>query len=241
MKKIFTLSFFSFLVFQVQATIHYTQVNDLISQGTHYYDIDLDGDDDFSFEVLSTSVVVHCLKPDSYFAATGSSGDEPKAYSQGAGMGTFHWQNATGVLCSNSSEGLFTQAQKYLVVKFSDGTNLYQGWFYISGFNNVIDLLGYAYNDVPDEPITAGQTSTGIAGINASTLLLAELTQHQITFQNCETIDKVIAYTMDGKKVAEIIKPVSGHKYTINQASGLLLVSFYKEEELLHTAKYFVN
>ncbi len=50
-------------------------------------------------------------------------------------------------------------SDKFVGVKFTDGGNTHYGWIQVAVNGTATDatITGYAYNDVPDGPITAGQ------------------------------------------------------------------------------------
>jgi len=248
MNKASVLFIVSLLVNNISAAIHYTYVGDQVnSSSARYYDVDLDGDNDFHFTEVdlspSTSSVsyhVNSTKPSSFYAAA-TSDSLPKAYAFGAGLGTYQWQNEAGLLFSPTG-GYFTSNTKYLMVKFSDGSNAHYGWFEIRTSAWIIVIESFAYSDVPDEIIAAGETDpTVIQNINQPSFNLVKLDQHQIAFQNCEGYDKVSVYTLEGKTVTEITHPIAFQNYSIEQANGILMVAFFRNEKLLYSTRHFVQ
>lgn len=245
----FAVVFCLLLASSAHATIHYTYAGTPVSStGPLFFDLDLDGDNDFHFTSVdvgpntgSTKFFVNCTKATSWYAAEGTTDTLPKAYSENAGFGTYHWQNTKGLLGSPAI-GYFNNTGKYLMVKFSDGNNTYYGWFYLVKSGWYLTVESYAYSDVPDEIIKAGETEpTGIGEVAVNSSSIAKLSSHQIAFQNCEAFDKAIVYSMDGKTIAEINYPSAGHDYFLEPAGGAVLVSFLKKGKLLHSGKYFIR
>lgn len=232
------------------ATIHYTYVGDPVYSTTPvFYDLDLDGDNDFHFTAVdigpstgSVKFFVNCTKTSSQYAAEGTNDTLPKAYTEGAGFGTHHWQNTPGLLASPTI-GYFNDTEKYLIVKFSDGNNnTYHGWFYLVKNGWYLTVDAYAYSDVPDQIIKAGETEpTGIADVPPAIFQIAKLTKHQIAFRNCDAFDQVNVYSSDGKMLAEISQPVAQNPYHLAFANGIVLVAFSKKGRVLHSEKYFIR
>jgi hypothetical protein len=162
MKKFYTTLTLVSILFNIsQATIHYTQVYEYAYPTARFYDIDLDGDNDFSFTSGNSDYVVEGLKPTCFYAAEGTSGSKPKAYQQGAAMGTYHWYNGIGSLILNS--GNFNGVSKYLMIKFNDtNNNTYYGWVLLISSNGGGSLMikEYAYQDTPNQTIIAGEVET---------------------------------------------------------------------------------
>jgi hypothetical protein len=227
------------------ATIHLTYVSEAVYNEVRSYDLGLDSDNDFSIEdtsVINYNYNVHCLKATSFYAAGGSSGSTPKAYAALAGLGTYHWQNGSGELCDyNAQNGPFGDVDKYLLVKFSNGTNNYYSWIRLITVSGSVHVDSYAYNDVPDEPITAEQTSTtGIDEINNAFYQITHVTPNGINFNNNVGFNKVMVSTIDGKVVGTINQPTANQQYTLPTSNGMLIVSYFKDEKLLASTKFIV-
>lgn len=248
MKQVIALFIVLFLANNIYATIHYTEVNEQVSSSTpRLYDVDLDGDNDFRFTAVdlgpntgSTAFYVNCSKPTSFYAAENTGENLPKAYAFSSGLGTHVWQSDTGLL-SSPTTGYFNNITKYLMVKFSDGTDNYYGWFLLQKSGWSLYVVSYAFSDVPDEMITPGETyPTGIQDVLSGSFNFIKLNAHQISFENCAEYDRVSIVTTDGRMLAEIHQPIAYQSYPI-QASGMLFIAFFREEKLLHSAKYFVQ
>lgn len=248
MKTLFTL-IAVLIAITTNATIHVTYVYDDVTYtpNERSYDLDLDGDDDFSFTFLSVYHIfeVHCSKSTSKYAATGTSGSDPKAYSEGAGLGTYHWSGGTGTLADEDGNGNFADANKYLMVKFSDGANTYYGWLLVGYFTSSTypHVLNYAYNDIPGAAIEAGQleSGVGIEEFNKATFSLSQINQHSIAFKDCNEYDKVSVYSTEGKLLAEIKNPTPLETYSLNQNDKVMLVAFFRRDQLLFTSKYLIQ
>lgn len=242
MKKIFTLVFALLLLHLSYGTIHYVTVDESVNNAPRSYDLDLDGDNDFTFEYFSNPYAdsILCLKPTSFFAADGV--NAPKAYQGGAGFGTYHWQSGGGLVCNGGGQtGNFASAYKYLMVKFSDGTHTFYGWFYLNTTFGYLIIESYAWQDVPDQTITAGETGgTGIVEtVNASSAISA-LSANHISFENCKGFDQVAVYNVEGKMLSEIIAPVASHNYALDE-KGILIIGFFKRGKLVGSGKYAVT
>jgi hypothetical protein len=237
-KKIYTLFFALFFLASIsQATIRYTDKYEEFYYTDRYCDIDLDGDDDFWFEYYNGDYEVHNSKPTSYFAVDGNL--MPKAYASGSGMGTHTWQNNQGSL---GRLDYFLGSDKYLSVRFNSGNNVYYGWVHIYEYVNHLYIGGYAYNDVPNQPITPGDRgATAIEPISSSAFALMQNTSNTISFSDCSAYDKVSVYTVDGKLVNEINHPVALQNYALDKPNSIVVVAFFKKDELLYTTKHFTK
>lgn len=234
MKKIYTVLFLVAMLFNASyATIHYSYVYEDFYFNTRYYDLDLDGDNDFSFAFNSgqSASLVHCEKNSSYYAADGN--NKPKAYSDGSALGTYTWINIDGDL------SYYMGAQKYLAVKFSDGTNTYYGWFLID-YQSYPKVVSYAWNDVPNQTITMGDMGvTSIGEIDNSNFAFSFI-DNTIVFNNTAAYNKVAVYNLQGQTISEIEKPAQGQQYPI-QANGIVLVAFYQNGTLVSTTKQYIK
>jgi len=56
----------------------------------------------------------------------------------------------------------FPEGNSYIGVTFKLGANRHYGWLRVNSSAGVITLLDYAYNDVPNEALNAGQTTLAI-------------------------------------------------------------------------------
>lgn len=245
MRNVFTLFTLILLSHPLFATIHYTFVQDYISQNVQAYDLDLDGDNDFYFEdtsYLDYSYRVHTLKSTSFFAADGTTGSTPKAYVASAGAGTYHWENGTGELCNYDCQlGSFANGDKYLQVKFNSGSHTYYGWVRIITIGGNFLVGSYAYNDVPDEPITPGdQGTTGIIEIGLALQQATHVGPNGISFNNNTGFDKVMVTTVDGKMITTINNPNINQTYNLVTGNNMVIVSYFKHEELLSSNKFVV-
>jgi hypothetical protein len=246
MSKLFSLLAVLFFVTHSQAAIHVTQVNEEVYGSTRYYDLDNDGDHDFYFQYNQSdyTAYVSCSKPTSYFAADGTVGNNAKAYSLNAGMGTYHWEYSDGFLFDLiNSNGFFHNTTKYLMVKFSNGTDVYYGWFLLFTENGILEVISYGYNDVPNATIKPGETDmTGISEAEKAAFALAGISRNTVAFKNCAEFDKVLVYAVDGKTIADINYPVALQTYALHsENSNVMMVAYFRKGQLRYTAKYFVQ
>jgi len=215
------------------ATIHYTNVIENFYVNNVYIDVDLDGDDDFAFYHNGSGHGVSCLKPSSYFAA--NTFDEPKAYSEGAGMGTFQWVSTNGSLY------LFDGTDKFLMLKFNDTSgNTYYGWARIVDAGTQFYLNGYAYEDVPGQPILPGATvSTGIQDQTTSDLRVFSSESGAVSFTNCADLNMVTAQTIDGHTVATIHRPIENTPYQMH-SHGMFVFTVVRNNQRMRSFKCYI-
>ena len=247
MKRLFNLA--ACLIFSVNtfATVQYTYVNENVIQGSlRSYDLDLDGDDDFSFEEDTYYGEINCSKETSEYAGETSSPYWPKAYSQGSGLGTFSWINDSGARIAGSYAN-FNYATKYIMVRFRNANNqLFYGWILVEGSAGTrewdIRIVSYAYNDVLGQSLAPGQTTapTGIESFDASALSTT-FTDGSVSFDGLDKVDEIRIHSVDGRHAATINKPISNQAYGIRSIGNVLVVSFFRKEELLTSIKYFVH
>lgn len=235
MRKLYTSIISILFVTSGFATMHVSYPHDQIYSGPLYYDLDLDGDNDFSFDYNggSYSYDVISSKNTSNFAA--DAGNNPKGYTAGAGMGTYHWQTGTGHLKTGSSVGQFVSGDKYLMVQFQNtsGTTFY-AWFFIT--NDGTEVSSYGWEDVANQTVTPGQTS-GIEDLTG-TVVSSTISNGFVSFTDCGNFDKAVVYTIEGKQLANIEKPVAMQNYAVGTRTGLLVIAFYRREQMLASAKY---
>lgn len=215
------------------ATIRYTSLLENFYVNDVYIDMDLDGDDDFAFYYGGGDHVVSCLKPTSYFAA--NTFDEPKAYSEGAQLGTFQWVSTNGGL------NLFDGTDKFLMVKFNDTSgNTYYGWFRIVDAGTQYYLSGFAYEDVPGQSILPGATgSTGIYDMTVTGLRVYTNESGFVSFTNCADVDMVTVQTIDGRMVATIKHPIEHTPYPI-ASNGVLVFTMMRDNQRLRSLKSYL-
>lgn len=254
MKKVIVFLFFVFTGQSLYPIIHYKYVNERVYTGSpRYYDMDFNGDDDFSFHFYSSSLphyYINSEQPYNYFASWGC---DPKAYNYGADTGNVYWcspwidpvQDSDCELTGTS--GKFNNVTKYLLVKFKNGTNTFYGWFLVKHITegDSLWIVSYAYNDIADEPVTAGQgdPATIVAELtdNHFPFVLNKLSENQIVFQNCDDFDEVSIYTITGELLSEIEQPIALQYYPIKQDNDVLIIAFFNKGRLLYSSPYLVN
>jgi len=246
MKTHFTIIAFLTIAINTFAAMRVTQVNEYVTNSPRYYDMDADGDNDFSFtlDFQYYEAFVECSKPTSYIAADGASGNYAKAYVEGAGMGTYHWEPNSGFLFDlDNVDGFFLNTTKYLMVKFSDGTNTYYGWFLLSNSSSNFYIVSYGYNDTPNTTVFPGEGETlGISEADKTKFALAALTAKSVAFNDCSSFDKVMVYTADGKTIAEINRPEALQTYMLNnEHRNVLLIAYFRKQQLLYTARHLAR
>ena len=214
MKKLYSTLFFVSLLFTIsKATIHYVSVDQTVGGTGRSYDMDFDGSTDFYFE-CGTSCNVHSPVSTSLFANEGTNGTLPKAYAIGEVMDTFNWHVGSGMLEGPGSTGnFFNVINKYLMVKFSDGTHTYYGWFLISDYFLNLSIISYAYSDVPGEILSPGQTTTlghQETTIESSIILSPNPAKDQLFIAaNGAEIEQVNIYNSTGSLVMTVLPTIS--------------------------------
>ena len=71
-----------------------------------------------------------------------------------------NWTSSTCVLGTFLNAGLFNgKGEKYLAFRFNTNSNYKYGWIkiYCSNHNDTLRIIDYAYNDVENSEIKAGQ------------------------------------------------------------------------------------
>ena len=240
MNKIFTLCTALMLVNHSSATIHFQYFNQFVGNTTSTSkDIDADGTADFKFSPYNGLTTVICLKPSSYYASNGAG--FPIAYADGAALGTVQWVSDTGTLRNtNNSTGQFGNNQLYMMVKFSNGTHDFYGWVLLAAGTSGMVIVGYGYNDVPNQAIAPGQetATTGIEEVSASDFRLTKMDKQQIAFDDCRAFDKVSVFDLEGRLVSEINSPIAHQNYNLEFDNKVVVISFYRKEKLLFASKY---
>ncbi len=101
------------------------------------------------------------------------------------------------------TNNLFPSGDSYIGVKFNIGPKTYYGWILVhstGGPSDIITIKSYAYNNVPDESITAGQT-LGINDSNSITHLkiYPNPTKDLVFIEIKNNIDSLSVYNMKGE------------------------------------------
>jgi hypothetical protein len=229
-----------FMALQSKATVIYINVYDYIyTNPTLYYDIDQDGDNDFSFVKSGGAYIITCLKSTSKFAA--DSTNTPKSYANGAAWGTYHWQTGVGTLYNPvNSTGLFGNAAGFLMVQFQNTAgHIFYGWFYIANSGETVS--GYAYDNTPNSVVQPGQTFSGIGEVSKASLPVTKVSNGFISFKDCGDIDQVSVYAFDGRKLIDIENPVEMQSYQVSATGQIVVIAYYRHGELLGTSKYLAQ
>lgn len=230
-----TLAMLSF--FSANATITYTYAPQSFADTVRSIDLDGDGTADFAFSNGGVgNVVVQCLSNKSYYA--GDVADQtPLPYQGGDSLGTFGWNSQNGSL-----EDFGTQ-QAYLMVKIQADVNTeYFGWFLISFTSQQPSIISYAFSDVPDVQIKAGEGDGVINSIREAKTgnYGFDMIGNNITFKDCSAYDKVCFYNTNGQQLNEINAPVPQQQYSIS-INGAMIVTFYKGGRVAASTKQYVR
>jgi hypothetical protein len=238
MKKCLIAMLFAGTILVSNATIRYTFLYDDISTGDRLYDLDLDGDNDFTFIWDGSHYKANCTKPTSYIASDSMPFDtySPKVYTEGSGLGTHWWHSDDFFLDA------FENNSKYIAVKFNSGSNTFYGWIHLYDYAGTLHIGGYAYEDEAGQPITPGDKgTTGIATINAQDFGLSQTAPRTIAFSDCAWYDKVRVWNSAGQQLVEIKQPIAHRNYFLGLQEQILVITFYREEKLLLSKKYFIR
>lgn len=120
---------------------------------------------------------------------------------------------------------MFPSGDSYIGTTFKIGNFKYYGWILVNVTNDVVTIKKYAYNNIAEQPITAGQTA-GIdnneSEINIS--IYPNPTSDIISFNQPELIKNVVIYSTSGQKVFET-NELQNSISLKNFASGLYLIN----------------
>ena len=238
MKRISTLIILAMLSFYTaNATITYTYNPQSFADTIRSIDLDGDSVADFAFYNGGVgNVLVQCLSSKSYYA--GSIADQvPLAYQGGDSLGTFGWNSQDGSL-----ENFGTQ-QAYLMVKIQADINTeYFGWFLISFTSAQPSIISYAFSDVPNVQIRAGEGDGVISSIREAKPANYgfDMIGGNILFKDCTGYDKVCFYNTNGQQLSEINAPIQQQQYSIS-INGAVIVTFFKNGRVAASTKQYVR
>ena len=172
------------------AQIVYTDVNS-VSITSGYYNLDLnnDGTTDFTFRIYDATE--RCFN---HWPPMGSKGSQISTSTSNQivdtvfpypnqlnlnttiGNGTRFWSNAAfqtlsirsrpSCVVPNIHSGYWNASEGYLGLKLIVGADTLFGWIRLKVSTEMITIRDYAYNSIPGQPILAGDTGTGLTGIN---------------------------------------------------------------------------
>jgi hypothetical protein len=137
----------------------------------------------------------------------------------------------------------FGSQQAYLMVKIQADINTeYFGWFLISFTSSQPGIISYAFSDVPDVQIRAGEGDGIINGIREAKAANYgfDMIGNNITFKDCSAYDRVCFYNISGQQLGEINAPVPQQQYSIS-VNGAMIVTFFKNGRVAASTKQYVR
>lgn len=196
-----------------QATIVYHDVDPDETQsqanaGTQSFIVDMNADNtpDFTLTVFNgdttistysgSGTVVGITAASNNFVAQGTNFPAPQAAAYNSGdeiNNGLNWQGSSQALRYNVNVGIpmnngaFSgDADKYIGVKFTDGTNTYYGWIRVSVNNagSSYTIKDWAYENTPDAAIAAGDMPVAAVSerLKNSTTIINQNNMLKITF-----------------------------------------------------------
>lgn len=183
------------------------------SNATLDFDFNNDGTAEFTFSEMDGSVGSTFNSDNVNFITfgtmdAGEGWDVIKPLTAGTSINSSGVYGALGDAYINpfwaSANQMFPSGDSYIGTTFKIGTAKYYGWILVNFTNNVITVKKYAYNNVANQGLTAGQTS-GIENNESEPMIsiYPNPTQDQINFNQPEMVKNVIIYTTTGQKVFE--------------------------------------
>lgn len=183
------------------------------SNATLDFDFNNDGTAEFTFSEMDGSVGSTFNSDNVNFITfgtmdAGEGWDVIKPLTAGTNINSSGVYGALGDAYINpfwaSANQMFPSGDSYIGTFFKIGSTKYYGWILVNFSNNVITVKKYAYNNVANQGLTAGQTS-GIENNESEPMIsiYPNPTQDQINFNQPEMVKNVIIYTTTGQKVFE--------------------------------------
>lgn len=204
------------------------------SNATLDFDFNNDGTAEFTFSEMDGSVGSTFNSDNVNFITfgtmdAGEGWDVIKPLTAGTNINSSGVYGALGDAYINpfwaSANQMFPSGDSYIGTTFKIGTAKYYGWILVNFTNNVITVKKYAYNNVANQGLTAGQTS-GIENNESEPMIsiYPNPTQDQINFNQPEMVKNVIIYTTTGQKVFET-NELQNNLSINNFPSGVYLIN----------------
>ncbi len=226
MKKITSLILLIFAFSITNGAIIVRDITDFTITETNSlnFDFNNDGTTEFTFELTGGTVGAMFNSDDVNFVTFGTISTEGwdviRPLTMGTNIGISSNFGALGDAYINpfwaAANQMFTNGDSYIGTTFKIGANKYYGWILVSFNNDVITVKKYAYNNVANQSLTAGQ-ATGVEDAEMETLsFYPNPTQDLIYFENGSTIKEISIYSINGqilKTEHEIEKYISIEDY----------------------------
>jgi len=210
MKKFTFLMLFVFTFSMSHAAIIIRDITDFtITEGNSLdFDFNNDGTSEFTFELTGGTVGAMFNSDDVNFVTFGTISTEGwdviRPLTAGTTIGSSSNFGALGDAYINpfwaTSIQMFANGDSYIGTTFKIGTNKYYGWILVNYNNGAVTVKKYAYNNVANQSLSAGQT-TGIeeAEVNQTISIYPNPTQDMIHIQNGESIKSISIFTINGQ------------------------------------------
>ena len=222
----------------VNATVIVRDIPDFefTPESTYSFDFNNDGTSEFTFDEQNGSISCMFQYGQVDFVGVGTldSGygwDKMKALAYNTLIGPQSSFDAQGDAYINApwgnAEDMFPAGDSYIGVKFKLGTNVHYGWILVNstgGAEGVITLKSYAYNDVANQSINAGQTTLGLNDATIAQIkMFPNPTQNVAYIQTEETIKGAILTNVKGEVLST--KVVNNSIDLTALASGVYFVT----------------
>jgi hypothetical protein len=218
MKKFtFLLLCFSSISFQAAIVVKDIPDYTFTSGGILNFDFNSDATTEFAFEEMGGSVGGFFDSNNVNFVGTGT-------FASGHGWDIIKFLSSNTLISSASvfdaqgdayinpfwanTNELFPAGDSYVGVKFKLGSNTHYGWILINstgGASGAIKIKSYAYNDIADQSITAGQLLGAVSFVSFSANIFPIPSSDKVTIASDKTIVKVYAFDYTGKKSTLVI------------------------------------
>jgi Secretion system C-terminal sorting domain len=249
-----TALFFLFTTLtNLQAQIIYTDiVPDYTPNVQYHLDLNNDTIDDFVFMAGVNVINCYALNNNSYAGqfASGKNLAWAKMASDSICPGLQTWFDSSklGTLAVDTTIGYWiAQSDKYIALQLVVGTNAYYGWARLDVFgnSNSFTIKDYAYNNSPNNCITAGNTALHVNQQHQTPIISIQTNPNtqQVTLQSDKTLKNAICtiFNIYGQKVAEI-NNISGNTFllpTTNCRNGLYCIQLYQNNKVLFSNQFY--
>lgn len=235
--------------------ISHTDINDFTFNHNSWVFIDIDfnndGTPEFTLDEQGDGVVGTFFDPNNVnFYGTGTFADGHgwdimKALSNGDLIDNTGVFDAMGDAYVNAfwanPDEIFPEGDSYIGVRFKLGANTHYGWLRVNSTSSVITLLDYAYNETPNETITAGQTVLSIEDFNngLQVSLYPNPTTDFINVQGQITVTKANLINLLGKTKA--VKVTNNKIDVRNNTKGVYFLQVITNTNKTTTKKIIIH
>lgn len=246
MKKITSLILLIFAFSITNGAIIVRDITDftITENNSLNFDFNNDGTTEFTFELTGGTVGAMFNSDDVNFVTFGTISTEGwdviRPLTMGTTIGSSSNFGALGDAYINpfwaAANQMFTNGDSYIGTTFKIGTNKYYGWILVNFNNDVITVKKYAYNNVANQNLTAGQ-ATGVEDAEMNSIsFFPNPTQDVIHIENGESIKSISIFTINGQllKVETAIQTIlSLQDYPV----GIYILNIVKTDGQQYTEK----